>query len=612
MAAGRRQPKPESRDPAQPSGVGDRAHAPGNVPAAQSPTPPAGAARFDRSLSAGSFTCIGRGDPGGKAAGLGSVKTSLEAAFPQGRFEDIRVSIPRMTVLLTGVFEEFMTLNRLDQVEWSELEDEHIARRFQKAELPATVVGDLLSLISSAHEPLAIRSSSLLEDSLQAPFAGVYETKMIPNNQPEAEARFRKLVEAIKLVYASTYFRSARQYFRSIGRDIHRERMAVIIQEVVGYRYGERFYPTVSGVARSYNFYPSGNARPEEGVVTLALGLGKTIVDGGQAWSYSPAFPQAPPPYGGIADLLKNTQTRYWSVYMGTPREYDPLRETEYLCEGSLEDAERDGTLAYLCSTYDAAGDRLRIGIDGPGPRLVDFAPLLKGRIIPLSELLRRLLVLAEDKLGSAVEIEFALAFDPRRHRESRFGFLQVSPMASSPQDAEVCVDRTDGRAVLLRSERAMGNGAIEDLREVVYVLPEAFRPERSPAIAAEIETFNSRLLEGGTPYLLLGFGRWGSADPWLGIPVRWGQISGARVIVETTLPEMNPDLSQGSHFFHNLANLGVVYLCVQNPETAPVDWQWLARQQVVDQTETVRHVRCARPVSVRVDGRTGRGVILE
>jgi hypothetical protein len=558
------------------------------------------------------FTYIGKGEPGGKAAGLASIKASLDRAFPGGSFQDIRISIPRMTVLLTGVFEQFMQLNNLCEAARSDLEDDRIARVFQKAELPPSVVGDLLALISSIHEPLAVRSSSLLEDSLYQPFAGVYETKMIPNNQPDPESRFRRLVEAIKVVYASTYFRAARQYFRAVGRDIEEERMGVIIQEVVGGRFGERFYPTVSGVARSYNFYPAGNARPRDGVVDLALGLGKTIVDGGRVWSYSPALPRALPPYASTTDLLKSTQTRFWSVFMGTPREYDPIRETEYLYDGSLREAEFDGTLRYVCSTYDAASDRLHMGSSGAGPRLVDFSPLLQGRIAPLNDLLVRLLELAEKEVGEEVEIEFALAFDPDRGRENRFGFLQLRPMVVSSQGAIVEIGDADRRKVLIYSERAMGNGRIDNLRDILYLRPEAFRAEHTGRIAVEVERFNSLLLEAECPYVLIGFGRWGSADPWLGVPVHWGQISGARVIVETTLEQMNPDLSQGSHFFHNMTALGVLYLGVPDPQVFPIDWAWLQQQPAIRESVYLRHIRTSTPLSVRVDGRSGKGSILK
>jgi hypothetical protein len=570
--------------------------------------------QYERHLEhgGGSFTQLGCGEIGGKAAGLAGIRQALGARFPESSFEGLQVDIPRMTVLTTDLFERFVRDNDLAYLATADFSDEQLALQFQRGELAPDIVGDLLSLISGVHEPLAIRSSSLLEDAVNAPLAGVYETKMIPNNQPEAESRFRRLVEAIKFVYASTYFRQARDYFRAIGRDIRQERMAVIIQEVVGTRFGERYYPTLSGVARSYNFYPTGNARPREGVVLLALGLGKTIVDGGRAWSYCPAWPQAPPPYVNMKQLLENTQSRFWAVSMATPREYEPIRETEYLEHLGLEAAELDGTLRYVCSTYDAQSDRLNMGLAAGGPRLLDFSPILKGRAAPLNDLVRIVLSTAEQSTGSDVEIEFALAFDPDHGRQSRFGFLQVRGLAAATEGARVEVGEVGPPEALVFSRRAMGNGVLSGIRDVVYVRPETFRAAETPAVAAEVAKLNARLLEKKTPYVLLGFGRWGSADPWLGIPVVWGQISGARVIVEATAAQMNPDLSQGSHFFHNLTGLGVLFFAVPDEASGWIDWDWLGAQPTVEQARFVRHIRTARDLSVRADGRLGRGVILK
>ncbi len=557
------------------------------------------------------FTYIGAGEPGGKAEGLVRIKDTLESHFPEGRFAEIRITIPRMTVLLTGVFEEFLTHNRLEVEALQELDDEHIARRFQKAELPAHIVGDLFRLISSAHEPLAVRSSSLLEDSLDRPLAGVYATKMIPNNQPEAETRFRKLVEAIKFVYASTYFRSARDYFRAVGRDIREERMGVIIQEVVGYRFGERYYPTVSGVARSYNFYPSGGSRPEEGFISLALGLGKIIVDGGAVWCYSPARPQAPPPYSSVREILKNSQTGFWAVSMAVPGEYDPSRETEYLAKVGLQTAGEDGTLGYVCSTYDSASDRLVMGRSGPGAPLLDFSPILKGKTVPLNDLIVRLLRVSEELLKTAVEIEFALALDPLRSRESRFGFLQVRPMVCGAQGVEVNLQRMESRPAVVLSRSVLGNGVLEGLRDVVYVKPESFEAAATARIAREVQAVNESLLRQHRAYILIGFGRWGSTDPWLGIPVEWSQISAARVIVETGLAQMSPEPSQGSHFFHNLTGLGIIYFYVRESGEERIDWAWLFRQPVKAESRYVRHVVTRAGLEVLANGRKGEGVII-
>jgi hypothetical protein len=346
--------------------------------------------------------------------------------------------------------------------------------------------------------------------------------------------------------------------------------------------------------------------------VLLALGLGKTIVDGGRAWSYCPAWPQAPPPYVSMKQLLQNTQSRFWAVSMATPREYEPVRETEYLEHLGLEAAELDGTLRYVCSTYDAQSDRLNMGLAAGGPRLLDFSPILKGRAAPLNDLVRIVLSTAEQSTGSDVEIEFALAFDPDHGKQSRFGFLQVRGLAAAAEGARVELGEVGRPEALVFSRRAMGNGVLSGIRDVVYVRPETFQAAETPAVAAEVAKLNARLLEKKTPYVLLGFGRWGSADPWLGIPVVWGQISGARVIVEATAAQMNPDLSQGSHFFHNLTGLGVLFFAVPDEASGWIDWDWLGAQPTVEQARFVRHIRTARDLSVRADGRLGRGVILK
>ncbi len=562
--------------------------------------------RFDRNKVAAdsSFAFLGSGEPGGKAAGLAFIKEALESRFPGGSFRGIPVDIPRMTVLLTGVFEEFVSSNALRLEELAELSDEQIARHFQKADLPVFLVGDLLALVSRTRNPLAVRSSSLLEDALYKPFAGVYCTKMVPNNQPDAEGRFRKLVEAIKFVYASTWFRRAREYCGATGHSLERERMGVIIQELVGQRYHDRFYPAVSGVARSYNYYPVGSCRREDGVAHLALGLGKTIVDGGLSWFCCPAYPRTPPPYNNLRELAKNTQTRYWAVNLGSPAEYDPTKENEYLVQGELAEAEAEGSLAALCSTWDPASDRLVMGLSGEGPRILDFSPLLQGGGAPLAELLVELLALARERAGSEVEIEFALALDPREGRPARFGFLQLRPMAVRRQ--AVRLDGIQAQRVLVRSGLVVGEGEVGGIRHVVYVKPGAFAAEATPAIAVELGGVNARL--GPTPYVLIGFGRWGSADPWLGIPVVWSQISGARAIVEGALPAMSPEPSQGSHFFHNLSSLGIPYFTVSEAEG--IAWEALERMPVVEDLEYVRHVESPEELRVLVDGGTGQGVI--
>jgi hypothetical protein len=568
--------------------------------------------RFDREFfgAENTFTRIGDGALGGKAAGLLRVREEILSKLGTDEFPYIEVSVPTATVLTTEVFDRFIERNALEDIANSDLSDERIAHAIQQAELPAEHVGDLRGLISRVHTPLAVRSSSLLEDDLDHPFAGVYGTKMIPNNEVEEDARFTRLNEAVKFVFATTFFAQARDYLASIGNPPNREKMSVIVQEVVGQRAADRFYPCVSGVARSHNYYPTGHAKASDGVVTLALGLGKTIVDGGLSWSFSPAFPKAPPPFNDLGDLLKNTQTRFWAVHMGDPPPHDPIRETEHLVQPGLAEAEADGALRYLVSTYDSGSDRLNPGLDTNGPRALTFAPLVGSRLLPFNDVLKRLLELSEDALGGPVEIEFAINLDRRDALPARVGFLQVRPMMVGIERIDVSGEDLYGDNVLLASETVLGNGERDDIEDIVFIRPDAFEPAETPVIAKELEGINRKLVGEGRTYLLIGFGRWGTSDPWLGTPVAWGQISGARTIVEATLPDVQPDLSQGSHFFHNLLSFRVLYLSVEHHGPYRIDWDWLDRQPAVQSTAHVTHVRLGRPLEIRVDGTAGRGVI--
>ena len=566
---------------------------------------------FDRKFfdSDEDYTVIGGGELGGKALGLASAKRIIEAACPAGTFPGVHIGIPRLAVLGTAVFEQFMERNGLAEVALSDLPDERIAHAFVQAELPPVFVGDLRALMAHVRSPLAVRSSSLLEDALQHPFAGVYATKMIPNNQATIGDRFKKLAEAIKFVWASTFFRDAKNYMRTIDHPLGEERMAVIIQEVLGERFGERFYPIVSGVIRTHNYYPSGPAKPEDGVVNLALGLGKTIVDGGVTWAYSPRFPNHRPPFGSARELLKNTQTQFWAVSMESAP-YDPINEAEYLVQAGLDAAEWDDVLRFTASTYDADSDRLALGTGRPGPRALTFGRILELSDVPLNDIVARLSTHCRDALQSDVEIEFAMTLDRRAGLPARFGFLQVRPMMVAGESVQV--DDADLRSdrALVASEMVLGNGENSAIVDVVYVKPSAFAAKHTPQIAVEIEALNQQLVAESRPYVLMGFGRWGSSDPWLGIPATWPQISGARVIVEATLPEMNVDASQGSHFFHNMISFHVQYFTVRHSGAYPIAWDWLDRQPASSETQFLRHVRLASPLEVRVDGRHGRGVV--
>jgi hypothetical protein len=566
--------------------------------------------RFDRELFDGSgpATRIGDGPVGGKASGLIRIRDTLAAAFPPSRA--VEVSIPTMSVITTEHFDRFLEENRLDPEDLSSESDDAIARAFLAGHLPVDIVGDLRAIANRIHAPLAVRSSSLLEDALERPFAGVYSTKMIPNNELEPDARFRKLDAAVKLVWASTYFRGARAYRETVDAGHRQEKMAVLLQEVVGRRHGDRYYPDISGVARSYGFYRYGSARPEEGVVLLALGLGKMIVDGGISWTYSPAHPAASAPFASMSDLMQATQTEFWAVNMGKPPAYDPVRETEYLVRSSLREAEEDGTLTMTASTWSAASDRLVPGTGVKGPRVVNFAPLLVHEQFPVNDMFRSLLSVCEKAAGGPVEIEFAATLEPRRQPPVRLGLLQVRPMVVSTELVDLTHEARSGRRVFLSSDHVMGNGVAEDIRDVVYLPPGRFDAARSRAIASEVAAKNRALLAEGRPYVLIGFGRWGSADPWLGIPVAWGDVAGAKVLVEASRPERGIEMSQGSHFFHNISSFGVSYFSFPPGGSGTLDWEWLESQPAAAEGPFVRHVRLAEPLRVEVDGRVGRGII--
>jgi len=557
------------------------------------------------------FTYMGSGSLGGKAHGLARMRGLLESAIWDEFSAAMRVGLPATTVICTDFFDLFMKENDLYDRAYSDERDEVLAHAFQAASLPVQLLGDLRSLAEQVHRPLAVRSSSMLEDAMFEPFASVYGTKMIPNNQPDADTRFRRLDEAIKYVYASTFFNDARDYMKATHHSTRDEKMAVIIQEVVGTRFDQRFYPHISGVARSYNFYPTGNAEAEDGVVDLALGLGRTIVDDASAWSYSPAYPAADPPYNTIGELLKQTQTKFWAVNMGRAPAYDPTSEVEYLVHSDLKAAEYDGSLKYVASTYSAERDRIVMGTGTKGPRLVNFAPILAADELPLNDMIKLLLKTCEEALDSLVEIEFAVVIDPAGRRPAEFAFLQVRPMVVSRDVVEVSPDEMTGPGVLAASDMVMGNGMRDDLRDVVYVKPESFDINHSRAIADELASLNSQLLESKRPYVLIGFGRWGTSDPQGGIPVKFGQISGARVVVEATLPEVDFNLSQGSHFFHNLTSFKIFYLSIHHSRADSINWEALAARPAVNETEFVRHVEFPYPLKIKVDGRNGRGLIL-
>lgn len=554
------------------------------------------------------LTYIGGGEIGGKAKGLLTINEILRSSPDSKLFEEFDVNVPNLCILRTKVFEAFLERNDLYKIALSDLPDERIAHAFQKADLPFEILGDLRSLISQVHSPLAIRSSSLLEDAKYEPFAGVYETKMTPNNQNDTSSRFEKLVEAIKFVYASTFFKSAKDYIKATGYKTEDERMAIIIQEVVGTQHDNLFYPQVSGVARSYNYYSFGNSKPDDGVVNLAFGLGKTVVDNEPTWFYAPSFPKTDPPYNNIGEMMKNTQNKFWAVNMSGKNTYNPVAETEFLEKNGIDIAEKHGTLVNLVSTLDSRSGRVIMGSGRPGPRILTFAPLLRLGEIRLNDLIQQLLKISEEVIKNPVEIEFALTLAD--NQKPRFGFLQVRPMMVSNELVNVGNDELISDDLLCSSTKVLGNGTNNSITDIIYLKNTEIDAAAAHNIANEIEELNKEYLKSDKNYLLLGFGRWGTSDPWAGIPVLFSQISKASVIVEAPMQGMNSELSQGSHFFHNLSAFKVMYFSIPYSGQYPVNWDWIKQIPPVFETKYIAQVKLNNPLQVKVDGESGKGII--
>ena len=557
-----------------------------------------------------SIARLGAGSVGGKAVGLQQIQNEILPRFDASRFEGVTVLVPRAVVIATEVFAEFMDRNRLWNSVAEELPDSQLAQEFQHAELSEQLRGQLKGVLAVLRKPLAIRPSSYLEDVHQRAFAGIFTSKMIPNTETSDEARYRRLSGAIKLAWASTFFSNAVVSRRAAGLADDAEQMAVVVQEVTGERHDGRFYPTLSALARSYNHYPvPGNDR-EDGVVSLALGLGKSISDGDHVWSYCPHRPLAPPPYKSTGDLLNFTQTSFWAVNVGDPPPPDPVRETSCLLRSGIADAEADGSLSYLASTYDPASDQLRSGIGGVGPRALTFAPLLESKSIPFTPLMENLLELSCNVLNGEAEIEIAANLDPQHALPMQVAFLQVRRMLTPGERSPVEEVDLEAPEIVVVSDNCLGHGSRDDLTDVVYLRPRNFDRGATRMMASELDAVNRGLVEEGRHGIFVGLGRWGTTDDRFGVPVVWGQISAARVIVEVTLPEAPTSLSHGTHFFHRLLSNQVLYMSVEHDGHGRIDWDWLDEQEAIWESRNVRHVRVPAPLEVRIDCATRYGLI--
>jgi hypothetical protein len=559
------------------------------------------------------FSRLGSGSMGGKGRGLAFIDRVLAANFDESRFKKVHVSVPRTLIITTEFFDKFIYQNKLLEFALECDNDLRILRQFLKADLPPTILGDIRDYIRAVRSPIAVRSSSLLEDAMYQPFAGIYATKMLPNNSRSADKRFNELADAIKYVYASTFLRSAKSYITATNHRVEDEKMAVLLQEVVGRNYGNSFYPHFAGVGRSYDFYPTGSAKPEDGVVNVALGLGKSIVDGGVSLRFTPKFPRVLPQFATLKDMMNNSQHSFYAVSMGHSEWSSSLDEDQYLILQDPGVAESDGTLEYLASTYDAANERVLDGITRPGPRVINFAHVLKNKIFPLAPLTDTLLTMGEEAMGCPVEIEFAVTLGEKRPLPAEFSLLQIRPMVVSDSLVKVDLADMEKKELFCWTDTALGNGIIDIIKDIVYVKPDLFDASKTRAIVKEVDRLNRKLSDEGKAYMLIGPGRWGSTDPWLGIPVTWSQISGVKVIMEASQQNMNIDPSQGSHFFQNMTSLGVAYFTVSHvKESNFIDWSWLDSQPALADGELLRHISLESPVKVMIDGRSGSGVMVK
>ena len=563
--------------------------------------------RFDRYSN---FARIGEGSLGGKGRGLAFIDNMVKKHPEFEEFDNARVAIPKTLVLCTDIFDEFMDRNNLYQIALSDNDDEVILRHFLKAQLPDSLIEDFFTFFDVVKSPIAIRSSSLLEDSHYQPFAGIYSTYMIPYLDDRYEM-LRMLSDAIKGVYASVYFRDSKAYMQATSNVIDQEKMAVIIQEVVGNQYGERYYPNMSGVARSLNYYPLGEERAEEGIVNLALGLGKYIVDGGLTLRFSPYHPNQVLQTSELEMALRETQTRFYALDLKNAGDNFSIDDGFNLLKLHVKEADKDGSLNYIASTFDPYDQVLRDGIYPGGRKVITFANILQHDVFPLPRLLQLALKYGQEEMRRPVEIEFAATLNDKQ-KSGTFYLLQIRPIVDSKEMLEENIAEIDESRLILKSNNSLGHGIVSDVFDVVYVKTDNYSASNNQEIAWEIEKLNQQFLNEGKNYVLIGPGRWGSSDTWLGIPVKWPHISAARIIVEAGLTNYRVDPSQGTHFFQNLTSFGVGYFTINAFMNDGIyNQEFLNNQPAIFETKYLRHVHFIQPIVAKMDGKRKLGVVM-
>ena len=564
--------------------------------------------RFDEYSN---FARIGDGSLGGKGRGLAFIGAMVKR-YPKLESDNFAVNIPKTVVICTDIFDEFMETNELYPVALGDADDETILRYFLRASLPSRLIEDLMAFFDVVKSPIAVRSSSLLEDSHYQPFAGIYSTYMVPKIEEKYDM-LRTVSDAIKAVYASVFYKDSKAYMTATSNLIDQEKMAVVLQEVVGSRYNDHFYPTMSGVARSLNFYPIGNEKAEDGIANIALGLGKYIVDGGQTLRFSPRHPHSILQMSTMDFALRETQTRFYALDLKNMAEAFSVDDAFNLVKLGLKDADAEGSLKYIVSTYDLYDQIIRDGYYPGGRKILSFVNILQHDVFPLADTLDQILRIGQQEMGRPVEIEFAVNMDPSDHTRATFYLLQIRPIVDNKEIMDEDLSLVKNEETILSSTSVLGHGIVGDVQDIIYVKTGAFNSSNNQLIAYEIEKMNRSFTDQEKGYVLVGPGRWGSSDSWLGIPVKWPHISNARVIVECGLENYRVDPSQGTHFFQNLTSFGVGYFTV-NPFKGDgwFDEAFLNAQPAVEETEYLRHVRFDAPITIKMDGKKSLGVVLK
>ena len=556
------------------------------------------------------FIKLGKGSLGGKARGVAFMNAMISKAHMADKYEDMKVKVPRSFVVGSEVFEKFIEQNDLYSFISHGPSEAEIAKKFVESELPEEIQDNLRVLTLYIKCPLAVRSSSILEDSRILPFAGIYKTYVVPNSNDNNEVCFKQLSDAVKLVYASVFYEAPVRYAQNADIRIEEEKMAVLIQELVGEYYGEHFYPAISGVAQSYNFYPYYPIKPEDGTVSLALGFGKTIVEGERTFRFSPVYPKLNPLVSSPQEQMSKAQNLFYSVNLKKTANLTLQADEDYVYEKMpVSQAYKDGALEYIGSTYSAENDCIYDNVNHTGLKLITFAPILKYDRLPLTKIIQDLMLMGKKAFGSDVEIEFAINIPKDKNKPAEFNFLQIRPIVIGKEAHQVNLEETTDTWCF--SKQTIGNGYYDDIKDIIYVDPENFDLKESMQIAREIGTLNKILAQEGRRCILIGFGRIGTADRWLGIPLTWEQMSQSLIIVEVERRELRPEPSLGSHFFHNLTATGMGYFHVPFAgDHGTIDWQWLISQPVLQQTKYVKLIRREEAFKVKIDGRNFQGVI--